>query len=125
MEAYGMGLAVLEEGPGRSCVGNGGTSSGEASKRATRSLNEAFLDFSKVFAVPFSQVPLDRFWVLMVGLRLLTELLADIPPLSSFDLADAKLDFRVAARFSSSSSNVVVRIASWCRARGEVLVKGS
>ena len=39
-----MGLAVLDAGRDICWVGKGGTSSGEASNRATKSLNDAFLD---------------------------------------------------------------------------------
>ena len=39
-----MGLAVLDAGRDICWVGKGGTSSGEASNLATKSLKEAFLD---------------------------------------------------------------------------------
>lgn len=83
-----------------SWLGNGGTSSGEASKRATRSLNEAFLDLRPFgivedFAVVLSHTPWDVFRLPTDCFRDPVEFLADLP-LSSVDCVDAKLDFRAA-----------------------------
>lgn len=109
-----IGLAVLEEGRDICCVGKGGTSSGEVSKRATRSLKEVFLDLN-VFGTEPEGLGLTAShcvcWVFTESFRPLTEFLPDLGPRSSFTCVDAKLDFRL-AYCASSWSFVVVRIAS-------------
>jgi len=82
-----IGLAVLDEGRDICWVGKGGTSSGEASKRATRSLKEAFLDLSVFGTEPegLGLIPSHWLcWVFTESFRPVTEFLPDLVPRSSF-----------------------------------------
>lgn len=92
-----MGLAVLEVGREICWFGMGGTSSGEASNRATRSLNEAFLDLVACgitvegFVGVLSQAPFGKIWVFNDRLRELADVLTGFAEISPFDCAETNI----------------------------------
>lgn len=126
-----MGLVVVELGREICWFGMGGTSSGEASNRATRSLNEAFLDLEAVgitvegFVGVLSQAPFGMFWVFNDSLRELIDVLTGFAEISPFECAETNIASCVADLSSSSRTKVVARMASWCRAIGDELVNWS
>lgn len=109
-------------------MGKGGTSSGEVSKRATRSLKEVFLDFNVFGTEPegFGVAPSHcAYWVFTESLRPPTEFLTDLAGRSSFACEDAKLDFRLVYCGTSSCSSVVERMDCECTPIGIGFTNGS
>jgi hypothetical protein len=122
-----MGLAVLDAGRESGRVGSGGTSSGEASKRATKSLNDAFLDL-KPLGGPIPGCGLTPVRALLGCVCVFKDNFR--PPGAFFPVrplpsSAGELDLREVPGFSASGSIWAARNASWCSATGDLFVNGS